>query len=1749
MFERRLGVELAILVDATRAAENAQKAFRSIVTGIDEVKAAGRFDLPGIQNLQAQIGGLASRVQTAAKTVREMGDETAKAGRKTRVAADDFKAAATASADLTATLHGVSNAIVLVGSNILNTGSNFRRVAPDIAVVRNEFRLLTDEAVRARAAVDALDRSFRQLTTSQQPMLALNRAQPHSPIYQPGGFYPPPGQRALPSEGSYFGQRALPPGYYPRQPQLALTGGVDPNYNRSSGGGGGNEPPHGGGSTFGPQQPWDPQWGKAAIGAGQKTMRFGNAMQGAGYAGTVNFALTASVFGSMIKHAMDLDDILHLTGEALAHAGATPKAAKIFADRIMQMSTTIGGDFRQNISGMYPFVSSAPVKQAGLDLNNTKDRETMARVYGLIMKLHVADASSITPESMYNMVLTTAATAHNLGYKMTNAQEFEHAMKGAANALVQMKNKTGSTAAQAGTSFRQVGQLAANAGMSADEIVGISAILADSKLLGSINGNNIKRLMQRQATDPKALQALQDAVSKATHGQYNLSMFDDKGHMKGMYDLIGQIVDVQKYHMDPKDSKGRMKMDTLIAGLYATPGLSSLVQFGFDNKGGHEGDAKKFLKKFGESIVHDKPQGALPNETPLDTTVRVRQSGNIKSDVQKTDAAYNISLLHTFELMKPEMQGVLHNINLLIMGWEKLNPGVKQGILHWGGLFVLFSGGAGIMGILLGNFIKLGGAIGTIVGGGIRLTEMFMALEKGAIAAAAISKLQGAFAALRVGIAAAAAPLAAFVIPAAIIGAIALLAVAWKNDWGNIRENTAKTTHEIEQNIKKLSGIDIGSDPIKKWAQGITKDDPIKKWVLGLIAYFNTDPLGHAIGSKLNDLSKLLENWGKGAAEFGTKFATDFVKNIGSQLQAGKEVVKSGLKLISDLFGHSLPPDNSSPLTKIHDGSSSRALVNDWIDPIILGLGHGAKKIKHHALKPIADEFIILKNETVSQVVDMAKRVEAALVASGAVIKRHWIQLFDPATMKSTRVYGDAQAYRLAARTERDPHKDTSVVDAAIFAEHARQRAKLFPEMTTPEDLEETSNALRKNFHALTAVGTLAILKMADSFDATAKKMRTQNAKNLAKQFVDPDKDVKAIETDFTHADQGSAKFDTVQRQEEVRLANKIQMQKSEKATENEMAVQRNIEIDEKNKLNAIMVQEIKYRDDIQKRLNNLNNEIKAITATDQASQDKKAALQLQAEQYDSKLTDLNNTLDTQTATIKKLDQAIDEYGNKISEVKAKVVTFADYLDTAFNKAVKSASDTLGKEVGGAVDHFVEKILGKSGKQGSLIQSVVGDFVKTFVRSIVSQLMDGILKESENGLATFFQRLLGRLGKGSSSGSSGGGIINALTSVFGGNSSSSSGSSPIPVSLTGQSGSTDVGTKIAEGIGATAALLKAVSPTSTGSVPGSSGGNGIDMSLPGTDANGNLIQNKVGKSISAVNKVMGALAVIDGVIKTGQEGGSFSNGLQMGLGAFQATGNPIVAGAAFLYGTFAGPHWGPASNYPDRGPGAAEYQAWLKSYNGGPGDGGDQLQGFINALSPAAYAALTPAQQKEVNDIRALNPGNTPGGLGISNEHDGIFKFGGGGSMSVAQFQQESADLLTLSQQSMNSLLAQQESADRLAASFTTMMINGPAGFTMPELIGGSVAAGSLADHMEGPNNFKWRGPGIDMPPIRGLQPLSPAPSGGDVTIRILEGATVGNADQVVQAIQDNLPLITSAVQRARYDRMRLSGDYISETS
>jgi hypothetical protein len=208
------------------------------------------------------------------------------------------------------------------------------------------------------------------------------------------------------------------------------------------------------------------------------------------------------------------------------------------------------------------------------------------------------------------------------------------------------------------------------------------------------------------------------------------------------------------------------------------------------------------------------------------------------------------------------------------------------------------------------------------------------------------------------------------------------------------------------------------------------------------------------------------------------------------------------------------------------------------------------------------------------------------------------------------------------------------------------------------------------------------------------------------------------------------------------------------------------------------------------------------------------------------------------------------------------------------------------------------------------------------------------------------------------------------------------------------------------------------------------GGVGLGGALTGLGATlgigtmmGGLIGGK-GNTAAGTDGGLGALLGVGGAIGAASlvTGASFF-GAMAGLMS-GPVGIGLLLGSALLGGSIGGllgPNWGPASNYPDRSNTAA-YGQFVSNINGGVGTfNGQQIgpssqydtslghenlaeQMYDYVSNASNYPGVTGASLAAIQQLLGLS-GGTEDGLGITNEHNGMFTLASGQTVSVADYQ------------------------------------------------------------------------------------------------------------------------------------------------
>lgn len=289
----------------------------------------------------------------------------------------------------------------------------------------------------------------------------------------------------------------------------------------------------------------------------------------------------------------------------------------------------------------------------------------------------------------------------------------------------------------------------------------------------------------------------------------------------------------------------------------------------------------------------------------------------------------------------------------------------------------------------------------------------------------------------------------------------------------------------------------------------------------------------------------------------------------------------------------------------------------------------------------------------------------------------------------------------------------------------------------------------------------------------------------------------------------------------------------------------------------------------------------------------------------------------------------------------------------------------------------------------------------------------------------------------------------------------------------------------------------------------------------------------------AAGGVLGGIAGGAGAMMMGMGAAGFASGGIMGaLAAMGPAGWAMILGGAILGGAaggLIGPHWGPATNYPDRsdtqhyGQFYSDWQGNTNQFNGTTIGPESQYAGSNNM----AAQMLAWAQSNTNNPLAAqiLGLGTTASGLNITNEHDGTFTFANGNTTSVT-------NLENLSSQWQQAVAGKANSSSGPLAPIISINAYGAgAGYSA---LPGSIPGMNSSDYnqllLTGMKSVPGVGFGTDAPPLPyqapGVIPTSSNPQPGN---RIPLGSNIV-AVQVTTPIYLDSRVLATAVNSVNAD-------------
>jgi len=1590
--------------------------------------------------------------------------------------------------------------------------------------------------------------------------------------------------------------------------RLAITGGTNPTYNnrawyanqRGQGTSAGSGPPivmppggfgsGAGGAGFGGM------FGNAA----KSVKMFGDQMQSAGWALAVNGGMLAAALVPAIKTATDIDDLLHRTYEALKAGGASDTAAKQFMDATRRIPREIGSNYRETVGAGYNFISAMP---AGLNLNDPKIMAVVIEGYKRAAMMQVAGASSTHPISMEEASLDVNNVIANLGFNTSTADKLAKAYRASTNLLINLKNRTSTEVDLAAASIRGIGPLAKEMNIDPAIIAGLIGMEAEGKVRGATAGYAIKRLLQRQSVPSKKTM---DLINMVHSMGGDIALFDKQGKTRSLFDVMSDTTKFEDSHHITDKNKALIQGQ--LAGLYAIGNLD-LMQDQIRKHGGAPG-----ALKYGQSLLHGTIAGGKTGDATTDSYT-ARATGNVKVAASKVGADFLDTLYKTFKDIQPFLTSFLKNIDGLINAFDRLPKPVKDfaaEALIMATTFSLIAGGSAI---LLGNFVRLTGVLLQVGAGGAKfvgfLNKIGVIGRIGALFGSVGEIIGGGFArALGVGsIAVRALGIAFLGVP--IIGWIAglitvgtLLYEAWTHDWGGIREKTHAVLGWLGGAFHGAVGA-IGSF-INTSREYLMKFGPYLLLALGpigvILAMFNpkfrksaadfltnlilgaesmaSNVLGwfEKLGQRVLDVIK---HWVTGALSAGKAFLDGFVHGITGSVGASVTAVKGAAQKIRDQFPGSEPKDSSSPLYGM--GRSGQAFSDNFINGVLDGFRNGdrvKKGAKSHIKKPVMDTLVELHNESIAQVEKTAKAIEDSLTRAGAKIKMQWITLLSGG--HAERFYGNTRAVSIAARE--DKGRDT--------AGEAYDYIKRLGEF--PHTYEQVMVKLHSLILRSTSEHTISLI---DSMITHLKTQHERLLTSLEKEFKGATGTTGlfgSIDRSFSSEGKQGTAFDALQQKDDSKLQQLIALRNNQELpTIKELNKELLLEITEQTALAKIYTNEIDQKTRLETLVKDALTKAEAINATDAQSIALKQSLVAQAKAYQDQLDTLNDRLTNQQIILKNLNTSIDTYTTKIRAAGDSSAQWASILSDAFSRAGQDALKALGDSISNGMDSLLQRVFGAKRKGiagfiGSFFADIFGNVVNSIVGLLQTQASTSIMSGITGWLNKIFN--LGPATSSTSTASTATGH-DALASAY---SALMNSNKPQKVQLT-DSGGVDLSQKVSDDLHTTASGISEVSKiTSTIADASKKGGatSATDQSSAGgiEGAINKFLKTETGKIISGLagafagyematapggnllGNVMGAATTYESVASM------FSGGAAASGGA-----GPYVAAAAALF-TLLSHHDNPAA-MPDKyntqvyGQGLANLQGsgingfpvmnangqqfsenpTVSSSLGGVGEL-QYITQWIAANQAQAASLMSPqmlAMFSGLNYSAASGP--------ITGGKDGNLILSNGQTVNWQNLVTAAGQAVTAIQAFGSNAVTAAQNANALAASFTSLLLGGPAGFQMPILrVGSGTPISPPAPILNPTPPPPPKGEPISTPPGQGGSGnpgdgTGPVRGGGgrgdfDITISILPNANInGDPASIQDAIQKALPAlsdtITQIVTRASYRDSRLRGNYASVVS
>lgn len=848
--------------------------------------------------------------------------------------------------------------------------------------------------------------------------------------------------------------------------------------------------------------------------------------------------------------------------------------------------------------------------------------------------------------------------------------------------------------------------------------------------------------------------------------------------------------------------------------------------------------------------------------------------------------------------------------------------------------------------------------------------------------------------------------------------------------------------------------------------------------------------------------------------------------------------------------------------------------------------------------------------ETVKQIESDAQKIQAALKAAGAVVKEHWIDLYTGGKITRVygdpKAYEIAKIEDKAKRAKKDnPVHDawnikTPFLDKTIDAT-AENEAKT---------LAGLDGILKSHYKTLTSHQIAEIRnyesEVRNFFNSSQTKIQNQEARDLKFGITAIGKTDKA----FSGFDTASRNFNDHANNDDARSSRAEGNRKDKEVpTLRELNAELSIEIAERRTLSKDMEIESDRRKAIVVAMEGIISAKSKLNPKNKEENQSISDLNDKYDYYVHSLENVDATMDGAREKISNLTKTINEHNVAITRASSGSDAWSKLVGASFKDASKAAVDGMGKDFSTSIDGFIERVLGAKGKSGSPFQKAIGTFIGTFAKSIFDGLAKSMLEPFQKSLEESLGGGKSIFGKGGAPGSKTAEKAAQVTTdnTVALKAAPISIDATLKANV-GPSGAHAkvLSTHIAPGGHHDKILQKHLGPGGTHDqvLRAAFASAGLNSSSLASSKNSSFAAKTLGLDILGSNGVadmqnasFGSDAWGASVSPGSQDEASQASWLQSAFGkASGIVGGGIAAYEGFKQGGIGGgieafggitallktiaPHFGPIgigvaavaglaamlihhddpAKMPDKYDARrfTDIQAELLGNN-------SHASGYARptdlALDPVLKSTGGVGQLKFIQDyIKAGGAGLTPQQMA---DMKSAFGTSGGGLTYDKNIGQEKVvggslngsytDIAAAASAATDAILAVKgatlktaQDAAAMAASFTSLILGGPAGFSgIPYAAtggGSALATGSLL-------NF---GGGSRRLPTDSRGPIGGAPRAtGPIVIKILEGAHLvgGDPNSIATVIAASMPNIVNEIRRVNYQESQLYGNYASATS